>query len=69
MNSKDKLYCPVCKNGIDKSKIIRLYIQNGEFDNDMNDFPKPERIEPQLNDTTPGFVRNNFAYKIVSIFY
>lgn len=56
MNSKDKLVCPVCKNGIEMNKIIRLYYQGGEHDKEINDLPRQERIEPQVNMSRPGFV-------------
>ena len=56
LNSKDSLSCPVCKNGIEMEKIIRLYVQNAEFDNDVNDIPRQERINPQINRNRPSFV-------------
>jgi len=56
LNSKDKLACPVCKNGIEMDKIIKLFVPNAEFDNDANDIPKQERIDPQINRNRPSFV-------------
>lgn len=57
LNSKDKLSCPVCKNGIEMEKIIRLYVTNAEFDNEMDDIPKQDRINPQVNRNKPSFVK------------
>ncbi len=57
MDSQDKLSCPVCKNGIIKDQIVRLFVPNADFDENINDIPKQERINPQVNPNRPGFVK------------
>lgn len=61
LNLQDRLFCPVCKNGIEMEKIIRLYVTNTEFDNEINDVPKQDRICPQVNRERPSFVLINFS--------
>jgi len=60
--SKRKIIVPVCKNGIEMEKIIRLYVQNANFDDNLNDLPKQERIIPQTNRNRPSFVYINITF-------
>ncbi len=69
LNTQDKLSCPVCKNGIEMEKIIRLFVTNAEFDNENDDVPKQDRINPQANSNRPSFVIllfNNFLLLYIS---
>lgn len=58
-NAKAVLQCPICKNGIVKDKIVKLFV--GELDpndNEEDDRPKVEHIDPQRNTDRPSFVRS-----------
>lgn len=60
------LQCPICKNGIIKERIVKLF--TGDFDpNDKSedDRPKPEHIDPVRNRNGPSFFRvllNQFGF-------
>ena len=49
INSRDKIECPICRNGFEKKDIIRLFIENGKISDDINDIPKHERVDPVRN--------------------
>lgn len=58
-----KKSCPVCKNGIDLNKVVRLFTNNTQNNtnnnnnNDTSDIPRAERIQPERNNfNTTNFV-------------
>jgi hypothetical protein len=53
----DKHICPLCKNGVDLKKVVRLY-SNNQGNDDPDDMPKTERVDPVRNTNNRGFVIN-----------
>ncbi len=49
INSRDKIECPICRNGFEKKNIIKLFIQDGKTNDDIKDLPKQDRIDPVRN--------------------
>ena len=45
VSGKSDLICPVCRNGIDMSRVIPLYTGNNENSRE-DDRPKVERVAP-----------------------
>lgn len=52
VSNSDKMFCPICKNGINMDRVISLYANST---NKHTDKPKSERLEPVENRSRPGF--------------
>jgi E3 ubiquitin-protein ligase RNF5 len=48
LRGRSEYTCPVCKNGVDLTKVIPLYTNSNE-DSGPDNRPKPERISPVRN--------------------
>lgn len=62
VNNSDKMFCPICKNGINMDRVISLYANST---NKHHDKPKAEREAPVTNRNRPGFIRtiyNSLTY-------
>jgi hypothetical protein len=57
LRDKEMHSCPICKNGIEISKMIRIYDGN---DGDTQDAPRNERQSPVENRHNPSFVKYKF---------
>lgn len=54
ISSKDKLECPVCKNGFTKEGIIPLYTGKNDT-TEVDDRPKIKRTAPGVNNSNTFF--------------
>lgn len=54
---KTVLECPVCRNGIEEDKIIKLFTDKEENSKEVDDRPQPKKINPQANHNRPNFMR------------
>lgn len=64
LNQKSKLECPVCRNGIEEDKIIKLFTDKEENANEIDDRPKAKKIDPTRNVNRPNIFKrflNNFG--------
>ena len=53
VNNSDKMFCPICKNGINMDRVISLF---GNSSNKHTDKPKAERVAPVENRNKPGYL-------------
>ena len=52
VESKQKMECPICKNGIKLNEVIKLYSgDNEKKEGEIDDRPQQERTAPQINKT------------------
>jgi hypothetical protein len=63
LSDKETHTCPICKNGIDLNKMIRLYDGNDTTDSTdgTTGQPKNERTPPVVNRNTPSFMERLFS--------
>ncbi|MCQ2820075.1 MAG: hypothetical protein MJ252_22645 [archaeon] len=65
LSKKITLECPVCRNGIEQDRIIKLHTDKEENPNEEDDRPKVKKIDPQKNKNKFGFFRrilNNYGF-------
>ena len=64
VQTKNKLECPICKNGIKLDEVIKLYTgDNKPNDNEKDDRPQQERVKPEyLNPNIFYRIANNFGF-------
>ena len=51
------LQCPMCRNGIEQDKIIKLFTDKETKSDEVDDRPQPKKVEPQKNANRPRFFR------------
>jgi hypothetical protein len=49
---KTELVCPICRNGIDLSRVIPLYSNSHSNSSQIDDRPKVERVAPVRQQTS-----------------
>ena len=65
LSSKNKYECPVCRNGIEEDRIVKLFTDKQENTQEVDDRPKPRQVNSeQRSGNRFNFVRgilNNFG--------
>ncbi len=65
LDSQSVLVCPVCKNGIEMDRIVKLYTNDENNKGEVDDRPQSRRTEPIQNNNRPSFFQNflnNFGF-------
>ncbi len=65
LDSQNVLICPICKNGIEMDRIVKLYTNDENNKGEVDDRPQSRRTEPIQNNNRPSFFQNflnNFGF-------
>ncbi len=65
LDSQNVLICPICKNGIEMDRIVKLYTNNNNDKDEIDDRPQAQRNEPRRNNSRPSFyhtILNGLGY-------
>lgn len=55
LSSQKYMVCPICKNGIQRERITKLFVDNSDSDpNVVDDRPKAEHVNPVINNQRPN---------------